>query len=223
MKLITSLTLLIYLILASFGFCQKRIHIDEKGDTIGQSQFLEKWRNKDLGLSRWDSIGKDKKRYATLRSNLYTAGNIDYTTIKTEIEKITPLKFNDSSIIILQYYYKDDLCSSKSDNLWTKKEINSRKNFINPLIKDYRKHNIIFISLFENGIKLNTNSKNEEEYFFLDVNNFAKENIFTSQTLCGSFAAIKPNGQILIRNGEYRVDLFEQHLKPENWSLFFNN
>ena len=211
--------LFLSLFLTSLISSQERIHIDEKGDTISQISFQEKWRNKDLGLSRWDSIGKDKKRYTILKKDLYQAGFIDYNVIKTEINNITPIKITDSSTIIIEYYYKDDLCSSTSDNKWTKKEIDYRKIFLDPMRNNLTKDNIVFICLFENGINLKNSPNKKDEYFFLDKNNFIKE----SRTLCGSHAAIKPNGQILVRNGEYRVDYFAQHLKPKNWSLFFDN
>ncbi|MFV9483013.1 hypothetical protein ACNI3T_04205, partial [Christiangramia sp. ASW11-125] len=60
-----------------------------------------------------------------------------------------------------------------------------------------------------------------KEKFYIDQENFFRNNIFIQPTLCNSFAAIKPNGQILVRNGESRIDFFAKFLMDENWSQFF--
>jgi hypothetical protein len=215
--------LFLSLFTTSYIWSQKRIHIDEKNDTIKESLFQEKWRNKDLGLIRWDSISNDGKRYNKLKPGLYQTAIVDYDVIKAEIEQITPIKITDSSEILIQYYYKDDLCSSTRDNKWTKKEIAYHKILLEPLKNNLNKNNIIFICFFENEMTLNNNSSKNDEFLFLDKNNFFRENLFTNRALCGSHAAIKPNGQSLVRNGEYRADWFAQYLNTENWSLFFGS
>ncbi len=49
------------------------------------------------------------------------------------------------------------------------------------------------------------------------------ENTFLKiPTLCGSYALIKPNGQALVRNGEYRPDWLVSLLQPENWNINFS-
>ena len=68
---------------------------------------------------------------------------------------------------------------------------------------------------------MDSNPNDDSEYFFTDKSNFIQKNIFPTPTLCGSFAAIKPNGDILVKNGENRIDLFAQYLKDENWNNFF--
>jgi len=199
---------------------QEQIYIDELGDTISKSYFQKKWRNNDLLLSRWDSLGKSKKRYSVLRKNLYMKGLYEFKTIKKEVEKILSNKIQDSTTIIIEYYYKDDMCSPSRNN-WTRKNVNYRKNFLKPIKKSINSKGIMFICLFEKGIDLKNNPKSEKEYFFVDENDFFKKNIFISSTLCGSLAAIKPNGEVFIRNGESRADWFSQYLKPENWALLF--
>lgn len=172
-------------------------------------------------MSRWDSIGKDNIRYCTLQSKLYLKGYFDYNVVKSELEKIISFPIDSNSVIIIDYYFKDDLCNQKWDNNWTKNEIYNRKNFIEPQKKKLKRKKITFITLFELGMTIENKSRSRREYFFLDKNNFFRKNMFKYPSLCGSYAAIKPNGQTLVRNGEYRLDDFSRYLEKEKWSVFF--
>ena len=122
------LILLLTIISFNFGNSQERIYIDEKGDTISKSEYNSKFKESSQSLTSWTYLGKDKKRYVQLSNNRYLKGNFDYQIIKTEIEKITKSELNDSITIIIEYYFKDDFCTDKrKDNLWSRNEINERK------------------------------------------------------------------------------------------------
>lgn len=196
---------------------QERIYLDAKGNEIN----LKNYKNKESQSSRWDSIDRNGIRYSILKPQ-YLSGLTDYKTIKEKIEKITSKKISDSITIIIEYYFKDDLCSSTRDNKWTRGEIYSRKSFLKPIKKKINKTGIAYFCLFEKGITLKNNPNKKNEFFFLDENNYFKDKLFPFSALCGSFAAIKPNGETLVTNGEYRADNFAQYLKTENWSLFFS-
>jgi len=100
--------------------------------------------------------------------------------------------------------------------------ISARKKFMNgPLRKLRRDDSFFVVFLFQSEMELNTNPNNDSEYFYSDRNNYFRNNYFIRPTLCGSFAALKPNGELLIRNGENRLDLFAEVLEKENWSNFF--
>ncbi len=200
---------------------QERIHLDIDGDTISKPSFQEKWRNKNNAFIRWDSLGTKQQRFCKLKKGLHQIGNLDFNLIKKKLESISKSQIIDSSIILIEYYYKDDLCSSTRDNTWTRTEINQRKSFLNPIKKELNNKNITLVCLFEKGMLLKNKSNSEKEYFFIDEDNYFRSNLFTNRTLCGSYALIKPNGETLIRNGEYRPDTFAQYTKEENWSLFF--
>lgn len=172
-------------------------------------------------MSRWDSIGKDNIRYCTLQSKLYLKGYFDYNLVKSELEKIIPFTIDSNSVIIIKYYFKDDLCSPKFDNHWSSREINRRKSFNRKYKKQVNSKGATVITLFELGMTLNNRPKSKREYYFLDKNNFFRNNIFKYPTLCGSYAAVKPNGQTLVRNGEYRLDDFSRYLEKEKWSVYF--
>ncbi len=200
---------------------QKRTYIDEKGDTINKYKYFKKWRNKDLLLSAWHYKDKKGKRYLTLKNDLYLQETYAFNSIKSEIEELINIKIPDSTVLLIEYTYKDDLCSSSRDNNWTRSEISERKKFTDPMRTSLIKKHVLLISLFEPGITLKNKPKSKYEYFYTDKNNFFRKNLFINPTLCGSFALMKTNGQCIIRNGEYRADNMAQHLKPENWNLFF--
>ena len=152
----------------------------------------------------------------------YSTYKVDYKAIKNEIEKITNRTYSDSTIFLINFNYLDDPCSDWFSNEMNIEKINSRKNFNNPIKRKLeRNSNVIFLCLFENKIILKNRPKSKSEYFFSDQNNFFKSNLFLHPTVCGSFGLIKPNGETLVRNGEYRPDSMYEHLKPEIWELIF--
>ena len=134
--------------LTFFTYGQETIYIDEKGDTISKKVYVEKWRNNDLLSSSWHHKDKKGKNYVTLR-NLYLKGRYDYKNIKSKLEEISHIKIPDSVILLIEYNYKDDLCSSRRDNNWNYSEVSEREKFTNPMRKKLSKKNIFLISLFE--------------------------------------------------------------------------
>ncbi len=216
------ITLYAFLLLSIASLAQKNVFLNEFGDTIDESKFLKEWRNKDNFYSRWDAIGKNNIRYCKLKKDLYLAKVFEYRIVKENLEKIMGKEIKDNKTILVEFRFTDDLCTHNQDNKWTKSEIFNRKKFLNPRKKQIEKdYNVVYICLFERDIILKNNSSNKNEYFFCDKNNFFKEKVFKNPTLCGSFALIKPNEEMIIRNGEYRSDYMAQHLKPENWDIFF--
>ena len=197
----------------------KDIFIDAEGKSISQQKFREQWRNS----ARWDSINSNNIRVNTLNKNLFLGFDSDQGTIVTELSKITGKTFKTNAPILLVFKFKGDLCtSSHPDENWSKSRILRRKRFLKPFWEQLEKDsdlNIIY--LFEKGIELANDRDDPEEKFYIDQENFFRNNIFTQPTLCNSFAAIKPNGQILVRNGESRIDFFAKFLMDENWSQFF--
>lgn len=52
--------------------------------------------------------------------------------IKSEIETPTNFKISKSITLLIEYYFKDNLCSYSRNNNWTKFKISGRKQFTNP-------------------------------------------------------------------------------------------
>lgn len=153
----------------------------------------------------------------------YSTYKVNYTIIKQEIEKITNKTYSDSTIFLIYFNYFNDNCSSWFSNNMTRSLIMERKVFSNSIKKELeKKHkNVVFIIFFDGSIKLKNNIKSKNEYYFSDINYFFRLNLFIHPTLCGSFGLIKPNGETLIRNGEYRPDLMADHLNDDVWNTIF--
>lgn len=197
-------------------------HFDEDGQSVPAEKFLERWRNKENGLSRWDSKN-DTARVMRLSQNLYEQYVLSYPAFNANLEKLTGRQFDDSTTFLLEYVYLDDLCNAQRTNSWSKKQIEERKEFLDPIKAETEINHkkLVFLHFYEEGITLANNPNAQEEYFFTDVNNFLRNSVFQSPTLCGSFALIKPNGQVLVRNGESRMDWIAKYLQEEVWAQFF--
>lgn len=195
--------------------------LDPEGREISREEknfLMDKYPDNSLAFRKT----KDSGYVYQFNAPKYSTYKVDYKIIKTEIEKITNRVYSDSTIFLINYNYLDDNCSDWFLNKLSSEIINDRKTFIEPLKKGIEyKSNVIYLALFENGIVLKNKPESKKEYFFSDQNNFFRSNLFLNPTICGSFGLIKPNGETLIRNGEYRPDNMYEHLKPKIWDLIF--
>lgn len=202
-------------------FSQDKIYLDTTGEEISWEKYRAKWTGDSL-CSAWSYFKNDIQFYQ-LTENLYLKGHFNYQQIKEQIETISPHKIPSDWPIVIEYRYKDDLCTDNRDNIWDSKEINDRKDFLNDVKELLYENEIYFIVLFEEGIKLKNRKSFKSEYFFNDIDNFFKNKLQLTPTLCGTFIAINPKGETLIRNGEYRADQMADHLLPVNWGQFFTD
>lgn len=200
---------------------QEEIFLDANGNEIKKRIYNKKLRNNDSLYSTWAYKGTDGKKYYKLKKDLYLKAVFKYQDIKRELEKLINKPIPANNTILIEYYYKDDLCTTRWDNNWTQNDVKDQKNFLNPLRENIETKPITYIVLFETSMTLKNKLKSNDEYFFIDSNNYFRNLFFKKPTLCGSFSLTKPNGQTLIRNGEYRADWMADHLNAENWSLFF--
>lgn len=218
------LILIILLLLFQNGIAQVKIYIDENGQEINDKEYYKKWRNKDLLLTNWSHIDENGIQNYTLKKDLYMTGNFNYNEITSQLESIINREIPENNTILIAYNYIDDLCTvPRWDNNWTEDNIKDRKNFTDPIRKSIARKNITYITLYEEGMTLDNKPDDQNEYFYMDSGNFFRNKLFVNPTSCGSFAIIKPNGETLIRNGEYRPDWMVTHLKQKNWKLFFDS
>ena len=203
-------------------YAQNTVYLDENKNEISPEEYQSKWRNNDLLLSTWIHIDSNKTKYYTLKKDLYLKGVYSFPKIKDHLENLINKKIKDNNTILIEYYFKDDLCVSTRDNHWNKQEIIYRKKFTNPIRLQLKKENITYISLFEEGITLKNNPDKKNEYYFIDKDNYFREKLFIYPTACGSYGIIKPNGQYVIRNGESHPKEITKLLTDNNWQLFFN-
>ncbi|WP_338357649.1 hypothetical protein [Yeosuana marina] len=164
--------ILILTILTQNLNAQNHLYIDEKGSEINKTELRKKLLNDSLLLSSWSYTDKEGNRITTLKKDLYLTGVFKYYDIKRQLEKVTGREVKENTTLLIEYYFKDDLCTASRDNYWSKTEILHRKNFTTPIRNNIQKKKIIYIALFEEGITLRNNTNNKNEYFFSDQGNF---------------------------------------------------
>jgi len=168
-------------------------------------------------------ITADSGRVYQFNAPKYAAYKVNYVNFREKLEDITGRKLSDSTIFIINYNYKDDVCSDSYSNVLTDEMIASKKNYFDIhktfIEKTYK--NTMFICLFETGITLSKKGHTEEEYFFTDLNHFFRKNIFLNTIVCGSDAIIRPEGLVLVHNGESRPDWIANHLNSDIWNSLF--
>jgi hypothetical protein len=166
-------------------------------------------------------ITKDSGKVYQITAPAYEVLNSNYDTVRKILPEYPSKIKNDSLTYIIQYFYKNDHTFLDENNKFTDK-IDTYINFIKTLKHSVEKENpnVKIYHIFEEGIDI-SNVKNQK-YFINDENSFFKTNFFKKSILCGSFLIIKPNGQTLIRNGEYRIDSMANHLIPDIWNKIFS-
>lgn len=166
-------------------------------------------------------ITKDSGKVFQITAPAYEVINSNYDTARKILPEYPSKIKNDSLIYIIQYFYKNDHTFLDENNKFTDKN-DTYINFIKTLKHSVENENpnVKIYHIFEEGIDI-SNVKNYK-YFISDKNSFFKTNFFKKSILCGSFLIIKPNGQTLIRNGEYRIDSMANHLIPDIWNKIFS-
>ena len=129
---------------------QVRTFVGELAQKSGPSFMKELMALKDRTFTRLKELEKDKQ---AMQAN------------KEELEKVTGKKVEKEKILLLEFAFLDDLCSPSYDNTWTIKEINRRKEFLNPVRKKLQEQNIMLICLFEKNIILRSDLKKKNQYF----------------------------------------------------------
>lgn len=214
--------LLLIQIISANSYSQK-FYLDENNKKITRQIFQKKWRDDELNLFRWDYIKKDSGRVAKLCSNQFRFFRANYDTICKEIRSLTKKKLPENATIIIEFIHANDLCNSQENpNSWDKGRLNNRELFLNEVRNNIKNNNIknIYLVVFDKDI--NTNSYiNSIENFYIDINNFFKNTFFQKPALCGSYLALKPDGYLLIRNGEFRADFLLKYLDSSIWSEIF--
>ncbi len=197
-------------------------YLDENGNKINNHNFQKKWREKTNNLARWDYVAGDSSRVARLFSPVYSALFINYTPFKHKLEDITGKSFPEDQIFLIEYTFEDDLCAMDSSNDWKIQKVKTRKRFTDINKEKIEKDSkIVVLNFFEESILLENAEGSPEEYYFTDSKNFLRNTLFINPTLCGSLGLIKPSGETLIRNGEYSTFSMAEHLRPQNWKIFF--
>lgn len=190
-------------------------------DPAGKKSNFQYLFNKYPDNSMEYRITKDSGKVFQITTPAYEIINSNYDSIKKILPEYPSKIKNDSLTYIIQFFYKNDPTFLDENNKFTDKK-DTYINFIKTLKRSVEKENpnVKIYHIYEEGIDI-SNVKNQK-YFISDKNSFFKTNFFKKSILCGSFLIIKPNGQTLIRNGEYRIDSMANHLIPDIWNKIFS-
>jgi hypothetical protein len=166
-------------------------------------------------------VTKDSGTVFQITAPLYETFTSKYDSIKKKLPQNNKINIKDSTVYIIQYFYKDDRTFLNEKN-----KIDTNNPYFSTFIKEQKtivekkNKNYKVVNIFEKGIDFSDYSK--FTHFISDENNFFKTNYFKKSILCGSFLIIRPNGQSLVRNGEYLLNDMSNHLQPHIWKLFFS-
>lgn len=195
--------------------------LDKTGKSISEKEFQTKWRNPLLNNGRWDYIDSTETRTAVLIPQV-ERGTVDYKKLSQYLSSKTSLNIKKGTILLLEFNPIHDFCGGivPYDKM-TKKFLRERKRFYNRYKANLKKNHpdVVYLSFFE---KSKLAEDLEEAPYFSDNKNILKKSIFVNPSRCGSYALIKPNGQMLLIHGEGRADYnADKYLKPGKWAQYF--
>lgn len=198
----------------------KDIHLDNQRNEISKADFWSS-NEQNENFSRWVYVDENNDKVHIFNQPKFIRLVGNYENYKSELEALTGKKYAKNTSFLLEYNFKDDLCTPAEDN-WNKTRTNQRKSFLDPqkasIEKSYQ--NVVVLNLFEEGIQLETSISND--YFLIDQDNKFRNSLFKEPARCGAFAIIRPDGKILVRNGEHRMDYMAELMQPEIWDNIFS-
>lgn len=187
-------------------FSQEKISRDENGKLITESEFQKKWRDPNLDLYRWDYM-ENKKRICVLKKGQEQLVDLDYESTIKSLEKKLDTVFAKNAIVVLDFWYFNDICSERRDDKWPAAELREVKDFNEERLSESRKRIrkvnqelYVFYVFGKNSIV----KKKQTDYFksFVeDSDDYFREKYFKEQAMCGSKLIITPSGTLLY-NGE---------------------
>lgn len=193
-----------------FGFSQERISKDVTGKVISESEFHQKWGDNNLNLYRWDYM-ENGKRICTLKEGQISNPEINYESTLKVLEKKLDTVFTRNAIVVLDFWYYNDICSNFRDNNWPSVELRSIKKFHDNKLSKIRellhKNNqaLYVFYIFEKNNKVKKKKSDYFKSFIDDSDDFFRTNYFKEQAMCGSNLIITPSG-FLLYNGESSMD-----------------
>lgn len=210
--------LIIILFITNSLIAQKREYVLDPNGKQANFQYL--FKNYPDNAMEY-RVTKDSGTVFQITAPKYETFTTNYDSIKKKLPQNNKINIKDSTVYIIQYFYKDDRTFLNEKN-----KIDNNNPYFSTYIKEQKaiveqkNKNYKVVNIFEKGIDFSDYSK--FTHFISDENNFFKTNYFKRSILCGSFLIIRPNGQSLVRNGEYLLDDMSNHLQPHIWKLFFS-
>ncbi|HKJ48225.1 MAG TPA: hypothetical protein VJ973_04005 [Christiangramia sp.] len=212
---------LLTLTISQFSFSQDyTVFADSAGNVISEDQFKAQIKNHPT----WRYMAQDSILVKQIIDSPALETKTDtYINAKDQIEEITGIKYSDSTIFLISYILHNDFCHFLEDqNEWNEVELKEIYDRFLPQIRsiESKNKNLEVIYLFQDELTLG-DIKQKRKIFYKDRNNYFKNSFLTNPATCGHNVLIKPNGEMLIRNGEYPLEWMAKELKDKNWSNYF--
>ncbi|KQT22420.1 hypothetical protein ASG31_03600 [Chryseobacterium sp. Leaf404] len=187
-------------------FAQKKISKDENGKHITEAEFQSRWRDDNLNFFRWDYMEKGK-RICTLKDGQVSNPELNYESTLKVLESKLDIVFTRNAIVVLNFWYYNDICSSIRDDNWPSSELREVKEHNEEYLMNIRKalrknkQDLYVFYIFEKGSKVKKKKSDYFKSFIEDSDDFFREKYFKEQAMCGSNLIITPSGNLLY-NGE---------------------
>lgn len=194
----------------------KEYILDSNGNKSSFQYLFKKYPDQAIAFR----MTKDSGRVFQASAPKYDVFYSNYDSIKKYFPINTNKNSKDSITYLIQFFYKNDYTFTDEKNNFIDKSdsfVLFLKDVKQKVEKKYKNTKVLYV--FEKGISISNINHNKD--FVIDEDKILKTYFFTQSILCGSFLIVKPNGQSLIRNGEYRLDFMAEHLKPEIWNTMF--
>lgn len=113
-------------------------YFDENRNEIDKKTFYSEWRNKNKTYTRWSYKSKDSGTVNLLKRDLHKLYTVNHDYLKKYLESITNKKYTDTTIFLIEFNYKEDLCTygppefvdKNNVSYWSEERINERKDWI---------------------------------------------------------------------------------------------
>ena len=181
---------LLFLLNSFLYYSQEKISYDEHERLISEVEFQEKWRNKSNNLYRWDYL-ENNKRICTLKEGQIQYPEFDYYEVTRVLEKKLDVVFSKNAVIVIDFWYYNDICSNLRDDKWSSLELREWKEFSKNSIKEVEKklkengQELFVFYVFEKNSIVNKKNTDYFKSFLLDSDNFFRDNYFKEKAMCG--------------------------------------
>ncbi|WP_147299205.1 hypothetical protein [Winogradskyella eximia] len=199
------ITITFLVIFLAFGYSQnsnkKEFLYDENWKTIEMSEFKDKIKDSKYTYKLFENdtvyVGK-----ILLREEIGKITTDDRTQLIKYLRKITNSEVDSTKNIIINFFFKpefkpngsciDNYTSDNKYKRYFKKSANDIQFFVTQKDYAYQKKNV-----------------------FQDNDDFIRELLFKYYFDCGNYIIIKPNGEFLLRRGEYHQNEIKEKINSQ--------
>lgn len=216
-----SLFITVFCIYVNISYSQEyHVFADVAGNIISEEDYKEQSKDKLLWRYNYqDSLIVNQ----IIDAPEWETRTSTYSLAKKYIENTTGLKYPDETIFLIDYFLHNDYCFTlENQKFWNDAEAGIFYDRFLPQVKTVERtyKNLKVILLLQQELSIPQNDK-KREIFFKDIGNHFKNKFLKTPATCGHQILIKPNGEMLIHNGEHPIDWIAKKSKKKEWMTFF--